>query len=78
MKEAQDLINDCEWESDGIQSTITLKNVEKLMIEFAKLHVEAALQNAAQNAKHIHSAYDNDFKIDKQSILDAYPLTNIK
>ena len=44
MKEAWDLINDCEQESDGFHSSITLGNVEKLMIEFAKLHVEKILE----------------------------------
>jgi len=43
-----------------------------------KLHVKAALEAAAQNAKHVHSAYDNDFKINKQSILDSYSEDLIK
>jgi hypothetical protein len=46
-------------------------------IEFAKLHVEAALKAAAENADLI----DIDrfaFKIDKDTILNAYPLKNIK
>lgn len=48
------------------------------LIEFAKLHVKAALQAAAENAKHLHSACDSDFKIDKQSILDSYSEDLIK
>lgn len=43
-----------------------------------KLHVKAALETAAQNAKHVHSAYDSDFKINKQSILDSYSEDLIK
>lgn len=90
MKEAWDLINDCEQESDGFQSTITLSNVEKLMKEFAKLHVEAALKEASK----AHLSIDMDeYAFDKMgekilteeaeeynvnSILESYPLTNIK
>jgi hypothetical protein len=43
-----------------------------LMIEFAKLHVEAALKAASENVVLIST------KTAKQSILNAYPLTNIK
>ena len=74
MKEAWDLINDCEQESDGFQSTITLSNVEKLMKEFAKLHVEAAL-------KEVNNVCDNEIEkdfINEKLILNSYPLTNIK
>jgi len=42
------------------------------MIEFAKLHVEAALKAASENVVLIST------KTAKQSILNAYPLTNIK
>ena len=75
MKEAWDLINDCEQESDGFQSTITLSNVEKLMIEFAKLHVEAALKNCLDKYHHsIKEGYD----FGSSEIMNSYPLTNIK
>lgn len=56
----------------------------KLAIQFAKLHVEAALKEASEKAK-IHSEqiitlggrrYEES--VDKDSILNAYPLTNIK
>ena len=51
----------------------------KAMIEFAKLHVEEALKAASENVK--HETYEFDGKqpaIDKKTILNAYPLTNIK
>lgn len=38
-------------------------------IEFAKLHVEAALNAACTS---------DGYEIDEESILNAYPLTNIK
>ena len=46
--------------------------VKKSMIEFAKLHVEAALKEA--NEKAIMTGYVDS----GQTILNAYPLINIK
>jgi len=62
---------------------------ENVMIEFAKLHVEAALKEAAEKAvmKNHNEDYhyedeDGDFPeflvIDIDSILNSYPLENIK
>ena len=69
-------------------------NVSDVMIEFAKLHVEAALKEASkkstilENDKDIGSKYtwdayntsnrDIDYEVNKDSILNAYPLKNIK
>lgn len=59
--------------------------VNQLMVAFAKLHVEAALEAAAENAKSIdegsvnrHGDWSEYYVVDKESILSAYPLTNIK
>jgi hypothetical protein len=58
------------------------------MIEFAKLHVEQALKAASEKVRQIEdpyaytgntgSEYPADYIVDKDSILNAYPLTNIK
>jgi len=72
-------------------------DVNYAMVEFAKLHVQAALKAAAEEAKvckdmgelengnvsfEITECYydENDYPIyvDKDSVLNAYPLTNIK
>lgn len=54
------------------------------MKKFAKLHVEAALKEAAEKAKikyeysgNTGSEYCDEY-VDQNSILNAYPLTNIK
>jgi hypothetical protein len=67
--------------------------VSEMMIAFAKVHVEAALKEAIENAKislgkdwirkeeKIHPSQLVDsitIKVDKDSILNSYPLTNIK
>jgi hypothetical protein len=57
--------------------------IDKITIEFAKLHVEAALKAASEKG---YGLYENEgewrgvskSKINKKSILNAYPLTNIK
>lgn len=64
------------------------KSNEDLLIEFTKLHVKAALKLASEKAKQIEdpysytgntgSEYPADYIIDKDSILNAYPLKNIK
>lgn len=55
----------------------------ELAIAFVKLHVEAALKTAAKGAKLRTerpplTREEEYWVIDKQSILDAYPLENIK
>lgn len=48
------------------------------MLEFAKMHVEAALKAAAEQAE-IENDWDNQKgNISKDSILNAYPLETIK
>jgi hypothetical protein len=54
-----------------------------MMKDFARLHVEAALEEAGKKAKtkKIYRGTDSSMLvkkvIDKESILNAYPLTNI-
>jgi len=59
----------------------------ELMIEFAKLHVEAALKEASEKAEIVADDKQDfrlqacnclDYLIDKDSILNAYSLTLIK
>ena len=52
----------------------TAKDIKKAMIEFAKLHVEAALKEAEIAGQ---NNWGNSKKM-KDAILNAYPLTNIK
>ena len=70
-----------------------IEYTREAMIEFAKLHVQAALESAVENGKvrlandwvrkqetiHPNSLVGSiTIKLDKQSILNAYPLDNIK
>lgn len=58
-----------------------VKQVSKVLVEFAKIHVEAALKAASEK-------WEANYKVDehigviitikKESILNAYPLENIK
>lgn len=63
----------------------TGKIMQQNMIEFAKLHVKAALKEASENFKmkikeDVYELDMNDdwMEVDKNSILNAYPLENIK
>lgn len=55
--------------------------IKELMIEFAKLHVQEALKQASEKAKIVDTGVTDsyfDSAIDKESILTAYNLDNIK
>ncbi len=53
--------------------------IYEAMVEFAKLHVEAALKAASEKADIIPDPNGMDWDVvDKDSILSAYPLENIK
>ena len=60
-------------------------DINYAMIEFAKLHVEAALKAADEKAE-VEEIWDNpinpsmgiSYGVDKDSILNSYPLENIK
>ena len=53
----------------------TAKNIKKAMIEFAKMHVEEALKQASEQVYVSDTVF---CEIDRDSILNAYPLENIK
>ena len=76
-----------------ITKPLDYNDIENLMIEFARYHVEQALKEASEKAELYR--YNNGFKqskanikeeycftyrvaIDKETILNAYPLENIK
>lgn len=53
--------------------------IKSAMVEFAVIHVEAALKSASENAEMKWVKYtEHDYEIDKDSILNSYPLSNIK
>ena len=83
MKTATEFIRNKFPNHDGI---FVLRNIEEFMIEFAKMHVQEALKQASEEVK-IETTTKNivgtnikvlQHDIDKSSILNAYPLENIK
>ena len=57
------------------------EEIHDMMIEFAKLHVEAALKAASKKAKVVDVGIDYaiiEWAVDKNSILNSYPSKNIK
>ena len=74
---ARELIrNIARFESPN--DVIPIHSLDKIMIEFAKLHVEAALKEASENAETKLIKYTDDYEIDKYSILNSYSLDKIK
>jgi hypothetical protein len=80
MITAEDFIKDLQTEEDEQGHTLLYKpDVINRMIEFAKLHREAILKEASENADTIYRGDSfGDYIVDKDSILNAYPLENIK
>ena len=69
---------DLESHDEGGYLGIDTKIFAEKLIEFAKLHVEAALKAASEDAHTKDVPYTDDVEVDKDSILSAYPLENIK
>lgn len=64
-----------------LRSAMALKDLSDFAIEFAKLHVEAALKEASKNAECYLAGRPGDYQsyvVKSESILKAYPLENIK
>ena len=73
---AEQLIDSRYPDFEALDSGNIWSNIEELMIEFAKLHVKQALEAATKELP-----YDDRCNQDhmlKQSILNAYPESNIK
>ncbi len=51
--------------------------LKEALIDFAKIHVELALKKASEEAS-LTSDSDMWSNVDKNSIINAYPLENIK
>ena len=82
MKTATEFIKNKFPNHNGV---FVLKNIEEFMIEFAKYHVQKALQSAYDyhtiEKYKKEEMYDypdiENFRANKESILNAYPLENI-
>jgi hypothetical protein len=81
MIKAIELIENKFPNNNGV---FVLRNIEEFMIEFAQMHVTEALRIASEKAKIQYNYSGNtgsefyDEYVDKDSILNAYPLDKIK
>jgi hypothetical protein len=78
-------IHDIEGYDEGGYVGVDKEALYKIMVEFAKFHVGLALEIASENAitkdyeeYQYGGGYITEQVIDEDSILNAYPLTNIK
>jgi hypothetical protein len=84
LSTAEEIILNKYHIQDVQEVALTGSTVANMMIAFAKLHITRALEEASKNA-HIINNYlqggcmsPDDYEIDKESILNSYPLDNIK
>jgi NifB/MoaA-like Fe-S oxidoreductase len=78
---AEEFLEDFDYENQELGTDINYPMIERCMVEFAKLHVAAALNEAANEAD--VTVIDVDMTgviwgVDVNTILNAYPLTKIK
>lgn len=57
---------------------IAASEVRKMMIEFARGKVKEALETGANSASYLIHGQTSGIEIDKDSILNSYPLDQIK
>ena len=62
----------------GFEADSSSRDIISLMIEFAKLHVEAALKAALNSVEYADGNDSAVGDIDEESILNSYPLSNIE
>jgi hypothetical protein len=78
MKTAEEIMQEHLDPHDCLRVSKCYEMTLDAMIEFAKLHVEAALKSASEKAKIDKSVTFGWEKVDRPSILKSYPLENIK
>ena len=84
MKTAEEFLKNFNEEENNIDKLYYDSYVKKAMIKFAKMHVQEALKQASVEAEVEHelsNPYDPNSEyqiVNKDSILNAYPLENIK
>ncbi len=62
-----------------LRSAVALKDLSDFAIEFAKLHVEAALKEALESIPCLGSSSDiATYEEVKDAVLNSYPLSNVK
>lgn len=69
-----------EFAKENLRGLLTFEEMAPKLREFAKLHVQAALEAASEKAitKEVVWALGIDTEIDKDSILNAYNINTIK
>ena len=84
MKTSEEFLKNFNEEENNIDKLYYDSYVKKAMIRFAKMHVQEALRLASVEAEVEHelsNPYDPNSEyqiVNKDSILNAYPLENIK
>jgi hypothetical protein len=75
---AEEFLNNNSFKGHVAMDSVDEDDIITDMIEFAKLHVEAALKEIIKNMNKVRGEDDPFYNIDLRQILNAYPLDNIK
>ena len=86
MKTAEEFLKNFNEEENNIDKLYYDSYVKKAMIKFAKMHVQEALKQASEKAcvtpidheEISEGSFRPIWGVDDESILNAYPLENIK
>ena len=86
MKTAEEFLIEKEYPLYNESGGLGMYYVREAMIEFAKMHVQEALKQASENAtvtpidheEISEGSFRPIWGVDDESILNAYPLENIK
>ena len=86
MKTAEEFLIEKEYPLYNEFGGLGMYYVKEAMIEFAKMHVQEALKQASENAtvtpidheEISEGSFRPIWGVDDESILNAYPLENIK
>jgi hypothetical protein len=76
---AEEFLEDFDYGNQELGTDINYPMIERCMVEFAKIHVAAALNEALESIPCLGSSTDiATYEEVEEAVLNAYPLTNIK
>jgi len=73
---AEEFLEDFDYENQELGTNINYPMLEKCMVEFARLHVAAALHETLESISFLD--YNATYKEIKETFLNSYPPINIK
>lgn len=73
---AEEFLEDFDYGNQELGTNINYPMIQRVMVEFAKIHVSAALHETLESISFLD--YNATYKEIKETFLNSYPPTNIK